>query len=268
MIFLDLFRNNESKEKGIRFTDNLSYPLMKIVSKFKDFFALACIVSFAMSLVSFICGRGFFCGLQIGFFCSATIFSSIVSLLFSLYGAAFFVNRWELVAHKDETVWSALKKKCFTKDLKAVGVILLYFVLWGGVGICSYALKLRQPMNNWVLELGVFVLFSAIIIFCLLLLLNFAGFYHYLQGGKFFTLHKTIGKIIDSIYAVASVFFIYMLIFVFFIFRGEAFLIKFLQQGLIVEYLGEFYLYFVFCTIFAVFVCSFNYQEQKLFGDE
>ena len=243
-------------------------PVTTIIAHFKAFLILSGFVSLVISLVTFLGGRSFFCALQIGGFCSNNGYSAILSCLVNIYGMAFFVNRWQMIVCQKKSASDAIREKCFAKDIKAAGVFLLYLSLWSIIAGCAFVLKQRVATENVVLELGYFVVFSGIIIFCLLLLLNFVGFYHYLQGGKFFTLHKTIGRSFDNLYTFVTVFFVYMLIFIFFVFRGEGWFREYLEYGIAIEYLGEFYLYFVFCIILAVFVGAFEYQEKKLFGRE
>jgi hypothetical protein len=268
MGFSSVFGRDKKTANDITFVECLSYPVTSIVENFKAFFILSGVVSLVVSLVTFLSGRGFFCSLQIGSFCYHNGYMMIISCLINLYGMAFFINRWQMVVNQKKSALKALCEKSFTKDMKALGVLLLYFLFWGIISGCAVALKQRVVTENVSLELGYFVVFSGIIIFCLLLLLNFVGFYHYLHGGEFFTLHKTIGKSCDNLYTLVAVFFIYMLIFVFLLFRGEGFFRGYLGYGVIIEYLSEFYLYFIFCTILSVFVGSFEYQEKKLFTAE
>ena len=263
---MSFFNRDKKVVDGISFVENLSYPVSLIFNNFKAFFVLSGMVALIVSLVTFLGGRSFFCGLQIGAFCYHSGYMVVLSCLINLYGMAFFINRWQKVICEKKSVWATIRENCFAKDVKAIGVILLYFLLWGIVCGCAFALKQRVVTDNVGLELGYFVLFSGMIMFCLLLLLNFVGFYHFLQGGKFFTFHQTVGKSCDKLYTLVTVFFIYVLIFIFLLFRGEGFFREFLEYGVVVEYLGEFYLYFIFCTILAVFVGSFEYQEKKLFG--
>lgn len=268
MSILDVLKTRNSDVNKITFSDNLAYPIKMIFSHFKAFIVLAGIFSLVISMVTFFGGRSFLCGFQVGSFCKATVFSSVLSIIVNLYGMAFLINRWSLVINDNRNIKEVLLNKCFIKDLKAVGVVLLYFGIWCLLGWCFYILRRRVATSDWVFELGFFVLFSSIIIFCLLLLLNFVGFYHYLQGGKFFSLNKTIGKVYDNLYILILVFFIYMLIFIYFVYRGEAMFRQYIQYGLGVEYGSEFYLYFIFSMIITVFVSSFHYQEKKLFNDE
>ena len=268
MGFFDVFSKNKSGDNEITFAESLSYPMTLIFSHFKAFLILAGVVSLFVSLVTFASGRSFFCGLQIGSFCSNSGYAAILSLIVNLYGMAFFVNRWQKIACENMGIRKAISDKCLAKDMKAVGVILFYFFLWGVVFGCAFLLKQRSVTDDVSVELGFFMIVSGIIIVCLLLLLNFVGFYRYLQGGKFFTFHRTVGKSLDKFYTFISVFFIYMIIFVFFIFRGEGLFREYISYGILVEYLGEFYLYFIFCTILAVFVGSFEYQQKKLFADK
>lgn len=268
MSVFGLFKSENSDVDKIRFMDSLAYPITMILSHFKAFLALAGIFSLVVSLVTFFCGRGFLCGFQVGSFCKATVFSSVLSVLVNLSGMAFLINRWTMVINEKKSIKDILLAKCFAKDVKAVGVILLYFILWCGIGYCFYFLKQRIVTPNWLFELGFFVIFSSVIVFCLILLLNFVGFYHYLQGGTFFSLRKTIGQSYNNLYTLILVFFIYMLIFIYFIYRGEMLFRQYAQYGISFEYGSEFYLYFIFSVIITVFVSSFHYQEKKLFREE
>lgn len=264
MFFGDKSRNTE--ENRITFVESLSYPVKIIADNLGAFLLLSGGVSLIISLVTFFGGRSFFCALHIGSFCYYSWYMAIISCLVNLYGMAFFINRWQMVICEKKSIWKVWGQKFFVKDMKAIGVILLYFLFWGIIFLCAIALKQRVVTENVSLELGYFVLFSGIIICCLLLLLNFVGFYHYLKGGKFFTFHETIGKSCDKLYTLVSVFFVYMLIFIFLLFRGEGVFREYLEYGVVVEFMSEFYLYFIFCMILAVFVGSFEYQERKLFS--
>lgn len=267
MSFFNLFDKSRNSQDDITFAENLSYPIMSIVSNIKAFFVLSGLVSLCISLVTFFGGRGFFCNFfQTGSFCYYSPVMMILSCLVNFYGMAFFVNRWQRIISHKKSVTDAIKEKCFAKDMKALGVLLLYLGLWGVIAWCAVMLRQRVATKDVVWELGYFILFSGIIIFCLFLLLNFVGFYHYLQGGKFFTLHETIGRSWDNLYTLVTVFFVYMLIFVFLAFRGEGLVSAYLEYSVVIEYLGDFYFYFIICAILAVFVGSFEYQEKKLFG--
>jgi len=265
--------NKENKKNVLPFVEGLTFPLNSVAEHSKVFFLLVSCVSFFVSLFVVLSGHSLYCELspEIGayIFCSDSLATSLSALIVTFMGMVFVFNRWQIgLSDKNLGFVDLLRLKCFKKDMKAAAVILLYIGLWVIVSMGIYFLNVRKPTPDWHMELAFFVLVSSIIVFAIILLLNFVVFQHFLQGGSFFALNKTFWIIFDNIYKPISWFFIYFIIFAYItkVLLGVVF-----NNGLplwLSVFVSEFFCYFVVYSIIAVFSASLYFQEKKLFIED
>lgn len=266
-----MFEQKTEDEKGISipYAVGLAHPVMEIRKHFRDFLLLTGLVSFICSVVSLIVGHSFFCGVLNESFCSTGVVSFAVSSLVMLWGLGFYVSRWTGIVFEGFDFVQAIKCQCFKRDLKAMFLVFLYFSLWAVVFWGVYFLNMRQPVSDWREELAVFIGVSAVIIFAVILLMNFVIFFRLLQYKSIMVLKQTFWPIFDNIFKLSSWFLIYFLIFfsllrvVFFYFVSNTYL------PIWIKLIGmEFFLDFIIFTIAAFFVLHFNYLSARLFAEE
>lgn len=265
------FEQKTEDEESIKipFVAGLTYPIIEIRKNFKDFLLLTGLISFICSVVSLITGHSFFCGVLNESFCSTSVISFVISSLVMLWGLGFYVSRWMCIAFEGEHFYHAIKKNCFKQDFRAIFLVLLYFSLWAVVCFGIYFLNMRQPVSDWRIELAIFIGVSAVIIFVVILLINFVMFFRFLQHKSFMVLKQTFWPIFDNIFKLAAWFLIYFLIFfsllrvVFFYFVSNIYL------PIWIKVVGmEFFLDFIIFTVVAFFVLHFNYLSTCLFAEE
>lgn len=266
-----MFEQTTKEEKSVKFPffGGLAYPVMEIRKKNKDFLLLTGLVALVCSFIEVIIGRSYFCGVIAEGVCSNNLFSVIISTLVMFAGLGFYISRWVNIAFEDTSFKEAIKQKCFKQDIKAIFLVFLYSFLWAAVCFGVYFLSERTPVDNWKIELAVFVAVSAIVIVALILLMNFVIFFRFLQKKSVFVLKQTFWPIFDNIFKLLAWFLIYFLIF-FSLLRGGFF--YFLSSTYLPTWLriigNEFFIDFVIFTIAAVYVLQLKYMTNYLAAEK
>jgi len=265
---------NDENKVVIPFFEGLSFPATEVSMHLKEFIFLAGGLSFLMTIVILCLGRSLFCGFDVngaieGLFCSRSLINLFLSACISLFSVAVFINRWQEIVFDNKSFSDVIKLRCFKKDFKALGVVLLYLALWLILCAACMFLEARKVVADWQTELLVFVGFSLVIVFVLFLLLNFVVFYNYLQGGRFFALNKTFWPIFDNIYKPIIWFFIYFLIFIYFF---KVVFVSFMVGSTFPFWLNifacDFFCYFLIYMMTAIVQLSLAYQAKFLFKSE
>ncbi|MBO5284525.1 MAG: hypothetical protein J6B00_01470 [Alphaproteobacteria bacterium] len=266
-----MFEQKTEDEKSIKipFVEGLTYPVTEICKYFKDFLLLTGFVSLICSIVTLLAGRSFFCGVLNESFCSSSMFSFVLSSGVMFLGFGFYVSRWMCIAFKGMSFKQAIREKCFKQDLKALLFVFLYCSLWAVVCFGVYFLNMRHPFSDWRKELAVFIGVSAIIIFVMVLLINFVIFFRFLQQKSVMVLKQTFWPIFDNIFKLAAWFLIYFLIFFSLLKVVFSYFISSVYLPIWVKVAGmEFFLDFIIFTAVAFFVLHFNYLSKCLFTEE
>ena len=267
-------KNDDENKVVIPFFEGLSFPVTELSMHLKEFVCLAGFLSFLTTIIILCLGRSIFCGFDThgeikGLFCSQSLISLLASTVVSLFSVAYFINRWHAIVFDKKSFSEAIKLKCLKKDFKALGVILLYIVLWLALFAACLFLEKRRAVADWQAELLVFIGFSLVIVLALFLLLNFVVFYNYLQGGRFFAINKTFWPVFDNIYKPIISFFIYFLIFVYFF---KVVFVSFMTENTLPLWLNifasDFFCYFLIYMVAAIVEVSLAYQAKFLFKAE
>ena len=260
-----------SESVSFSFFQGITQPLGKISKYLKEFLILTFSFSMFNSLFSFAVGRNILCNgfgkLEISY-CHDGLFAGFLSCMALLCGISFYINRWHMICYDNKSIKEVLSFSYLKKDIKTLGFVLFYIVLWGVVSGGVFFLKTRVATPNWKLELGIFMIVSLLIIFSLLLLLNSVLFSRFMKDKNWVCLNKSLLPILDNFYKVVGWFMVYLLFFMMLfrvsldLYQIDFFGIVWLK-GIIIDFGINLVIYFGG----ALAVLLLDYQEEIIFDD-
>lgn len=268
----------ENKEDIVKIPllESLAFPLTTIGQHIKEYLFLISVFSFFTAIIFLAAGRSFFCfssasiEVQNALFCSQSIWSELISFFAIILGGGFFINRWQMIAFENKQIRDCFHARMVKKDIKAVCLNFFFVCLWVVIVVGLYMLITRIPSDDWHKELLFFIGISFFIVLAAFLILNFVGFYHFLNGGNLFALKKTFWPIMDNIYVPFFWSTVYFLVFVFLFqmilryFIAQSNFLPVIVNAFVLEFLVAAVVYF-FVSIIQSFLV---FQERKLFGKE
>ncbi len=260
------------KDVVFPFWEGIIFPFETIYKKVKDFCCLIGVFSLIAAVLVMAFGRSFACALGLngwGIYCMVNPWGMLLLFVLLLFLMACFVNRWWMIAFKGMGFAEVIKIKPDTKDIKVLGFLLVYLVIFLIVGGGLYLLYSRTATPDLKLELAIFVGVSLVIVMSLVLLLNAVVFARFLEGEEWFVIRQTLLPLFDNIYKIVAWFLFYLLFFAY-LMRQAGSLFFVLQRELplfISSFLSEFALQFVFYLVAACVVSLLKLQADCIFKD-
>ncbi|MCM1322561.1 MAG: hypothetical protein NC218_00050 [Acetobacter sp.] len=254
------------------FWEGITFPFECIYRHFKDFCYLIGSFSLFSAILMMFAGRGFACasGLEGSIYCINNVWFSLILFVFLFILMACFVNRWWKIAFYNMSFKEAMKIKFGIADIKTMGFIFLYLMVFCAIGIGFYWLYARVVTPNWVTELLLFMLVSLFIIGGFFIIANAVVFARFLDGQEWLVFGKTFLPVFDNIYKLIAWFLFYLLLLIYLIQQAQRvfFICQKTMPLLLAGFAGDVALQFVFYLMLACGVSLLKFQERYIFGND
>ena len=191
----------------------------------------------------------------------------LIKFLFGIFAYSIFISRWQMFAYQNKPMNEVLVKRFTKQDLKALGLILFYFISFSIISIITYYLSARVVMNNAAFEAMLYIsLSSIVIVFIVLLMLAFL-WVRFFDGKEWLCFGKSLMVVFDSLYKIFGWFFIYLILML--LCTKLIYLLAYISlDGMFYSIIAEFCLNYSVCLLIVGIQGLMNYQSKVVFGEE
>ena len=264
-------KKDDEKTIIIPFWKGFIYPFTIIKNNSNIFFTLTGLFALTTAILALITGNSSGCkfGDSSMIFCSTSISTFIIFILFFLLGISLYSSRILMITQKQKTLKEMIKEYYHPEDTRTIITIILNCLAWGCIAYCAYTLDTRVPTPNFYAELIYFLFFSGIIILCFIYLLNNVLLLRFIEGKKWLKLNQSFWPIFDNLIKFMLWPVCYALFFGWLSKTQFSYTLSLTPQSNILFFIfNDFMLYFIIYSIFAFWILHLVYIEKEIFKED
>lgn len=260
--------NKNTQKNILPFWKGAIYPFQNISNHLMNFLKLTLLFALITTIISFATGRVYVCAFDFELvFCSKSTIVATTSIILCIICTALYINRWNALSTQSISLKQTFTKQYFKKDLRALCIIIVNILSLALLGISAYLLHQREATPNFALELGLFILFSLLIVLSSAIFVNNVLLLRFLNSKNYLELNKTLYPIFDNIYKYLFWFIIFFIFFAILL-KNLFFYILSSGESVIDTIIGEFLVNFTLYTMASFWISNLQYQEKYLFKEE
>ena len=262
--------NDKNKDVVFSFFGGIKYTANSIFKNCNEFVVLSTFLCLFVSMLNFLSGSPIGCIYGEYYtvsYCSSNFIVQFLKLIVFILAFSVFISRWQMIAFQKKQLKDVLSKQFMKQDIKALALILFYFLAFIGISLVAYYLSARVVMDNVAFEVVLYFSLTMIaLVFVGLVMISFLWIRFFDEKEWLVYVGKSLWIVFDNIYKLFMWFFVFVL-FVLVEVKFIYYMAYLAMDGYLLSIVGEFCSVFILCIMVAIIQGLLNYQNQEIFGD-